>query len=186
MEPACSSTDGHQRPEWAVALATFLLALGTVYLAKQARKEASAVRDEQSSLARSVQLQEQQAAAALRPVVYPDVSSARWVNDEERALWLPLTNGGVGVALNVRGSVEWWTAGDENERIESEILQTTIPIGGTTWARLRSVVDFWPGARGMLRYIGLSGKSGKLDSESISRKGLRFTPPTATTSSRWE
>jgi hypothetical protein len=89
-----------------------------VYLARQARREASAVADESKQVAEQVKLQREQAELNLRAYVYPS-TPAGWASG--RADWqdrrlgvLPLKNGGPGIALNVEGKAFWRNPGEVN------------------------------------------------------------------------
>lgn len=137
--------------DWGVAIGTALLAFATFVLARSARDEASAVRDE----ARRVALQ---AEAALRAYVYPE-AIADWAQD--RDIWagrrndsLPLRNGGPGLALNVKGKVGW--PGREGQG--RDLYGGSIASGQSAVGRLAFPADAgWNGAVGHLRYSDLNG-----------------------------
>jgi DNA-binding transcriptional regulator of glucitol operon len=139
--------------EWLVAAGTLGLAAATYVLARRARDEAEAVRSESDRLG-------EQARAALRAYVYVE-TSAGWAQgiDAPEMRWsayrlqfLPLRNGGPGVALDVRGT------------LVEPISGTTIPIyaggvppGQSLITRPRSAVSSWEGVLGELRYGDLNG-----------------------------
>ncbi len=132
--------------EWFVALGTTLLAIATFLLARQARAEAKAVRE--------------QLVASQRPMVAPvsghdpgHLTSPGRV--EAAPSHLVLTNMGAGPALNVRGAVYWTgTAGGA-----ASLQHLALAIGGTEIARVlgEGAVVNWSNAVGFLRYHDLSG-----------------------------
>jgi len=128
--------------DWAVAVGTGALALGTFWLAWQARKEAAAVKDQ-------VTLQTEQLAASERPCVYP-ITPHEWLEHlGDGGQWLAFRNGGTGIARNVRGRI-WWHA----ENGEARLLGQTIGAGDhfRVWLAGREQVGRWFGAEGYVLY----------------------------------
>jgi hypothetical protein len=101
--------------EWGVAIGTILLAMATAYLAKQAKREAAAVRDDADAVRQSVVLQREQnltATAALDAQTAPFLTAAapgdlpidanirEYAGDRRDGLILiPLWNVGNGLAV---------------------------------------------------------------------------------------
>jgi hypothetical protein len=132
--------------EWAVALGTLTLAAFTLALARESRRQ--------------IALQREQIQAAQRPVVYP-VTPADWamgggVSANRRKMFLPVANGGPGVALNVTGRVMQRPERGSGVR-ESQIIAGSIGPGGEQYARLDSEWPSWNNTIGFLRYWDLLG-----------------------------
>jgi hypothetical protein len=148
--------------DWAVAFGTILLAIGTVYLARQARKEATAVRRDADAVAESVKLQQQQIEAGYRPNVFP-IASREWAVSSGRYVGvgftvLPLKNSGPGVALNVNGELHWRHPGAPSQLNMAHIVTGTIAAADELDARLTSAVGNWEDVRGFVGYRDLMGQ----------------------------
>ena len=145
--------------EWGVALGTILLAGATFVLARHAKSEVEAVREESTAVAEQVDLQREQMQAALRPVVYP-VTPADWamgggVMANRREVLLPLANGGPGVALNVGGRI--WKPADGGP-IYARLFAGSIGPGMQQDARLEPTwTTGWDGTDGYLSYWDILG-----------------------------
>jgi len=137
--------------EWGVAIGTAALAVATLVLVRHARDEVAAVRQEATHLA-------DQAVRSLRAYVYPesDVEWALGLNEEAtyRHQWIPLRNGGPGLALNVRGEFV------NGAGAPVSLYAGSIAPGRAEKARAATpVADGWAGARGELRYDDLNGEA---------------------------
>ena len=139
--------------DWGVAGGTFLLALATAWLAKQARKEARSVAQESVAVADQVSLQREQMQAATVPNVYP------FGNDGSRVAVLLLKNGGPGLALNVRGAVFFRAPPTSSNRMSYEVAAGTIASGDAIDARLEHTLPHgWEGVEGFVEYDDTLGR----------------------------
>jgi hypothetical protein len=134
--------------EWLVALGTSGLAVATVLLAREARNEAVAVREEAEQVRRQVEVEAEQLVAAQRPLAIPVAGE----NNVDGMPQVTLKNAGVGPAMNVRGSL-WWDGG------ASSLHPQLLPPGDTVQARVTAagVAVDWSNAVGYLRYHDLGG-----------------------------
>lgn len=82
--------------EWLVALGTSGLAVATVLLAREARNEAIAVREEAEQVRRQVEVEAEQLVAAQRPLVMPVMGE----ENTHGTRHVMLKNAGVGPAMN--------------------------------------------------------------------------------------
>lgn len=144
-----------------MAFGTILLAIGTVYLARQARREATAVRADADAVAQSVKLQQQQIEAGYRPNVFP-VTTWDWARSGGRYAGrnrlLPLKNSGPGVALNVTGELHWRQPNVPTQLLRSDIVPGTIAAKDELDARLTSAIGNWEDVRGFVAYRDLMGQ----------------------------
>jgi hypothetical protein len=134
--------------EWLVALGTSGLAVATVLLAREARNEAIAVREEAEQVRRQVEVEAEQLVAAQRPLALPVMGE----NNIDGRPHVLLKNAGVGPAMNIRGSL-WWDGG------ASSLHPQVLPPGDAVQVRVTgagAVVD-WSNAVGYLRYHDLGG-----------------------------
>jgi hypothetical protein len=135
--------------EWLVAAGTFILALATFRLAQQTAEEARQVKEEATAVTQQVELQRQQAAAAVRPIVYP-ISREDWTAPRQRSL-LILRNGGLGPAVSVSGTIEWRHPGGSING--SPIRESgSLGPGEERWFRLGEDVHEWHDANGTVEF----------------------------------
>lgn len=137
--------------EWLVALGTSGLAVATVLLAREARNEAIAVREEAEQVRRQVEVEAEQLVAAQRPLVMPVMGEEK--TDGTRHVMLK--NAGVGPAINVRGSLWWADSAGGASSLQPEILAPGDAVPARVTAE-GAVVD-WSNASGYLRYHDLGG-----------------------------
>lgn len=86
---------------WLVAAGTFVLALATYTLAQRTAEEAKQVALEASAVTKQVELQVEQAAAAVRPLVYP-IANEEWTKARRQKLLLVRNGGGPGLPSPLR------------------------------------------------------------------------------------
>lgn len=148
-----------------VALGTLALALGTFFLALQARNEAGAVERESQQIAEQVTLQREQLEAGQRPYVIPfaptDWSWKDGIGRYGQGQWkylLPVKNAGPGAALNVQGSLDFGPPSG----VKAPIIRTSLGPGDSDDLRLHveaawsQKVD-WTSVAGLLDYEDSQG-----------------------------
>lgn len=149
--------------EWLVAIGTSGLAAATFVLARRARDEAAAVRNEATIVAEQVQLQREQSVAATRPAVYPvplfdwtrgaGVYSVRSTNDV-----LPIKNGGPGLALNVHGACFARDPDSLSRPISLELYAGTLAANESFDATTECAVPHgWATVEGFILYNDILG-----------------------------
>lgn len=148
-----------------VALGTLALALGTVFLALQARNEARAVKRESLQIGEQVTLQRQQLEAGQRPYVVPfadpDWSWREGLGRYDQNKWrnlLPVKNAGLGPALNVQGSLDFGPPSG----IKAPLIRTSLAPGDREDLRLHVEAEWsqgadWKSVAGWLDYEDSQG-----------------------------
>ncbi len=146
---------------WVVAGANIFLALGTVFLGLQARNEARAVRTESTEVGEQVKLEREQLEASTRPYVVPAPDSSWLTVGLDDVRWrerIPAKNAGPGVALNVRGELNFGPP----TGVHVKFMQTTFAPGDERdllieWSGQPQPGQDWIGVVGKLDYEDIRG-----------------------------
>lgn len=154
--------------EWAVAIGTLALAISTWFLSRQAKREATAVRDQVALAQGQLDAELRQLEASQRPFVLPTTSGWRPENyspveppfgrtmGSTMEPWMVLSNAGAGPAYNIRGAVFFPGGIGGGWRM----IPTAIPAGQELPVLLEVHAGYepdWANASGYLRYTDLAG-----------------------------
>jgi hypothetical protein len=175
-----------------VSIGTLALAGGTVFLAFQAKDEASSVAREakqvgaQAQAAREqIELQREQMEAVTLPYVVPAPDKA-WASGEgsyRDDAWMhvvPIKNVGPGTALNVRGRLEFGPPSG----VTVEFIPTSLAPGdavelGLHWDAPPRPRDEWTGLTGVIEYDDVSGRPWRSSFRWRDQNGVRYITPMA-------
>jgi hypothetical protein len=146
--------------EWLVAAGTLALAGATYVLVRVTRRMVAQAGEQ-------VMLEQRRVEASQRPHVFP-AASRRWIEGADLPggmQWLellPVTNGGPGLAINVRGTLYFAGPGG----VSVELVPTSLAPGESEYMRINwggPPITQWADARGFLLYDDIAGETWRTD-----------------------